>query len=582
MAKGKSKAAEARLDGFFNALETDLLSLGEIELNAATRFALDRLRARMKKRALYCNPELEPTALRDFVNLNASLADKRVNVDPRILAESRRFIEHILETYATRVNDQNIQITLDYEHLYDLWRFSPGATQHAEKLPAGHGNHAVEKIDAIFTTTWRAVPWVYKLRRTNHYFHQQDTLAGKVAMSAVLGSQMLTVPKNQEKVRTIAKEPLGNMIMQLAAGQYLTNVLAMIGLDITSQQVINKRLACFGSVTGEVATLDMTSASDMILTELVRALFPAEWVELLTAIRSEYTDIPGHGTVKLNMISTMGNGFTFPMMTLIIVSLIYGCRAVKPGKQRPFWVDWSRTAVYGDDIICPTDEVAVLITTLTDAGFIINKDKSYVEGPFRESCGGDYYKGVNVTPFYVTKLNVNADIYVAINKVLEFCANHKVVLCEALQYLRSILRGPAFLVAEWDAPDSGVQTCDVPRRYKKLQVKRLTRKVENQAYLLPLAVGGFVESSDLITSKPQSWIWGVGESLLSMFWKFVTSKPQQQDGVATVVYCPQPYQNEYSVKSCRLPKGYLSGWDPNKRSREVSSFISAYVELIFG
>lgn len=584
----KVRAADIRLNDVFAALTTDLQKLDETVEDEATRFALNRLFQRMKKRAEYVNPLLIPEALEGFVTLNESLKEKHVDVDPQILADARYFILCALQNYNTRLDPSNIQVSLDLEHLYDLWKFSPGATQHAQKQERGAGKHAAEKITAPFTTTWKAVPWVYNLRKRNHYFRRHDTLAGKVAMTPVQGSILSTVPKNQEKVRTVAKEPLGNMLMQLAAGDYLAGVLATIGLRIDTQQPKNKALALWGSKSGKLATLDMKSASDMILPELVRALFPREWYDMLMDLRSEYVEVPGKGTVKLNMISTMGNGFTFPLMTLILTALIYGMRAQSPKTKRRTWIDWTNTAVYGDDIIVPTEEAEGLVNVLTGAGFVINLDKSYIEGPFRESCGGDYWNGIDVTPFYITELNTNPQIYVAINKVLNYCARHKVTLCETLLSLKGMLRGSVFCVAEWDAPDSGIQTCDVPRRYKKLQVKKQTHDLIDREYLMPLAIGGYVESSNLVIQDNVPWEWAVGESWLSIFWKYSKSVPRQsrskdrdERGETTVVYCPQPYQNEYRAKECRLPRGYLTGWDPVYRSREASSFISAYVGLIF-
>jgi hypothetical protein len=59
--------------------------------------------------------------------------------------------------------------------------------------------------------------------------------------------------------------------------------------------------------------------------------------------------------------------------------------------------------VYGDDIIIPVDCVDSVIQTLEAFGLKVNKDKSFWNGKFRESCGGDYYDGEWVTPIRVRR-----------------------------------------------------------------------------------------------------------------------------------------------------------------------------------
>jgi hypothetical protein len=85
----------------------------------------------------------------------------------------------------------------------------------------------------------------------------------------------------------------------------------------------------------------------------------------------------------------MGNGATFSLETLIFASILDAC------------CGHARYSVYGDDLIVPRDNVARVIMALKYVGFIVNTDKSYTDGPFRESCGKDYYRGTDITPFYL-------------------------------------------------------------------------------------------------------------------------------------------------------------------------------------
>jgi len=60
--------------------------------------------------------------------------------------------------------------------------------------------------------------------------------------------------------------------------------------------------------------------------------------------------------------------------------------------------------VYGDDIIVPVDTLVHVIRYLEAFGLKVNTDKTFGTGKFRESCGGDYYDGVDVTPVRVRRI----------------------------------------------------------------------------------------------------------------------------------------------------------------------------------
>jgi hypothetical protein len=85
----------------------------------------------------------------------------------------------------------------------------------------------------------------------------------------------------------------------------------------------------------------------------------------------------------------MGNGFTFPLETLIFWSLAAACCPQD-----------SDATAYGDDLIVPTECYPLLVEVLVALGFVVNLTKSYHTGPFRESCGKDYFRGTDVRPYY--------------------------------------------------------------------------------------------------------------------------------------------------------------------------------------
>jgi hypothetical protein len=500
-------------------------------------FAISRQVQRMRKRAKIDDRELHARACSDFISTNALVGLRSVILPVEIVNEASYFIVRILENFTSRLDENCIQEVLSPSFLVDNWRYGPGASNGVR------GTHTVDKIVQDMTCTLPCEPFVSSLRQTNTYFQLFDKRKGKPGVTVVNGSRLTTVLKNETTRRTIAIEPSGNMALQLAAGMYLEGALRMIGLDIRDQQPKNKLLARRGSIDGSVATIDLKSASDMFSIDLVRKLMPPAWFKLLTSIRSEFIQTDSGEQVKLNMISTMGNGFTFPLMTLIITALVYANRRVRGGP--PMFIDWSSTCVFGDDIIIPTAEYESLTTVLEQAGLVVNHDKSYFSGPFRESCGGDYYNGYDSTPFYVSSLDCDSAVFVAINQTFEWCARHNCLLPQTIALLVSYVKGKVHLVPEWHNPDEGVLTPRVARRYSFLRVSNKPSIHKENVFTLMLAIGGYIRSNG-----------------------------------SDMFYSPRLFKNKVRVRHARLPNGYLDGADPLKRSSHVSSYIDAHTFLV--
>jgi len=549
VSKSNVKIGESRLNAFFTTLLEELLVSGP-QLPAVTRQV-----QRARKRARFLREDLRVSAIADFLAINEKVGNLvRENppssaLDPRIIANARYFITNVLERFTSSFDELAIQQPLEMSYLYSNWRFGPGASNGIK------GTHAADKIFQDMTCTALCEPLVLKLRSLNPYFCASDGHNGVSGTRQIEGSRLTTVPKNEETERTIAIEPSGNMCLQLAAGMYLEGALRHIGLNIRNQQQKNIAMAKRGSITGEIATLDLKSASDMISIDLVRALLPSVWFDLLMKLRSPVITAPIDGKgggvgkqVELNMISTMGNGFTFPLMTFIIVALIYGFRCTRGGPN--LYIDWSNTCVFGDDIIIPVGEYTGFVDVLTKAGLVVNIDKSFCEGSFRESCGGDFLNGVDVTPFYVKSLAVEQDVYVAINQVMEWMSRVGKTLHRTLALLRSYIDGRPHLVPEWMNPDQGVLTSGCPRRYTYLSLRHEQFRLSDRSlrFAMPLAVGGY--------------IFPVGDEL---FYLPRSNKPPR-----------------VSVRRSRLPQGYLDGWDPSYRTQPAASCVAAYAAIHFG
>lgn len=198
------------------------------------------------------------------------------------------------------------------------------------------------------------------------------------------------VPKSFKTDRSIMVEPLLNTFVQKGIGRWMKKRLYRHGIDLRNQSVQRER-ARVGSVTEEWATIDLSRASDSIAYLLVMELLPFEWFSLLDTWRTPMCRYK-KDFITLQKFSSMGNGFTFELETLVFKALLVGIASYIGVSDD--------SSVYGDDITCNTDLARATAYFFPLFGFSINVDKSYVEGPFREACGGDYRLGVDVRPWF--------------------------------------------------------------------------------------------------------------------------------------------------------------------------------------
>lgn len=215
----------------------------------------------------------------------------------------------------------------------------------------------------------------------------------------VRGNRFTTVPKDASKDRGICIEPSLNVFYQLAVGREITSRMKRhLGWDKRSCQDYHKSLARIGSLTGAISTIDLSNASDTVCSNLVKLLLPRDWFCLVDKLRSSHTYLDGKW-VKLEKFSSMGNGFTFELETLLFWTLSLAVQDIV-GFNEDAYTPGLTTSVFGDDIICPTSVASSLIAALRFFGFNPNESKTFIKGPFRESCGGDYFAGHDVRPHF--------------------------------------------------------------------------------------------------------------------------------------------------------------------------------------
>lgn len=203
-----------------------------------------------------------------------------------------------------------------------------------------------------------------------------------------------TVPKSYKSRRSICIQPTLNLFFQKAIGRMIRKRLQRDGINLDDQSR-NQKLASEAYAKG-FATIDLARASDSVSTELVRLLMPNDWFEHMDNLRTRSTNIDSE-VHTLNKFSAMGNGFTFELESLIFYALSWACVRCEADDRE------SEIAVYGDDIIVHSRHAERLIAVLKYCGFETNVDKTFVSGPFYESCGKHFFTGLEVTPVYQKK-----------------------------------------------------------------------------------------------------------------------------------------------------------------------------------
>jgi len=222
------------------------------------------------------------------------------------------------------------------------------------------------------------------------YLHsvQYTYLDRPVLPTFVDSNVFFTVPNDSEKDRGCCMEASGSIILQRPVGlSILRRYEKAYKVDQSTAQQLHQKLAREGSLTGKWATIDLSNASDTMARGLVKLILPSEWYALLNSLRATHTRV-GDRSIRLEKFSSMGNGFTFELETLLFRTLMEALGV-------------SEGYAFGDDMIVPTEHAQDLIQALRFFGFTPNANKTFCEGPFRESCGGDFFLGHPVRGHYL-------------------------------------------------------------------------------------------------------------------------------------------------------------------------------------
>jgi hypothetical protein len=222
------------------------------------------------------------------------------------------------------------------------------------------------------------------------------------------------VPKTLKGPRIIAIEPCCMQYTQQGIRDMLYNVIESHPLTSGrinfSDQTINRNLAMISSVDGLLATIDLSDASDRVPRNLALEMFRSnpDLRDAIDACRSTRAELPDGSILDpILKFASMGSALCFPIeamyfYTLCVMALL-GEHNLPVTCRNLSWVT-EQVHIYGDDIIVPSMYADAVLAYLQKYNCKVNRNKTFVSGKFRESCGLDAYDGVDVTPTYVRRL----------------------------------------------------------------------------------------------------------------------------------------------------------------------------------
>lgn len=394
----KRAGLPAFLSGFLSQVFTQDGSRLLDEPNVDAVFAIRQLTLMMAKIKLDCTERRVNQAFDAFIECEKELKELIISEEDKI-----RFVKSSSVLFAGMFSKADSDVY--YERIFP--RHGPGKT--AERLSA-NSKFALgtwtARLENVFPYRDHAIP----------SWREGSTLLDRVQVlepKEEIPVRVVSVPKTLKTPRIIAIEPAPMQFMQQGL---LSCLMEHFHEDDLLRNVIgfrdqqpNKAMAQKGSLTGSLATLDLSEASDRVSNQLVRLMFHRfpNLLEAVDASRSRKADVPRHGVQRLAKFASMGSALCFPVEAFVFTTIIFDAIAQelnRPLSRKLIHEFVGSVRIYGDDIIVPTDFAACVRTRLETFGFRVNIHKSFMEGNFRESCGGDYFMGQDVTPIRLRNL----------------------------------------------------------------------------------------------------------------------------------------------------------------------------------
>lgn len=312
----------------------------------------------------------------------------------------------------------------------DLWHYDIADAHFSSGSCAGGNKSLVSKLRALASF----VPSAYHHPLTALPGGKNMGVKGKEKVQ--LYPNLIEVPKKLLSRRVIAPERVDIAFYGQAALEALRRVVDITCKDYINEhdQSINNTLACEGSLTGEWATIDMSAASDSITRSLFFAVLPAELHSLYQNFMSAYCVLPEGSLYRLWLTFTSGHPLTWltEATWFLNIGRVGTSLAGVPDADK-------KVFAYGDDLIVPSEAYDTVCELLELLGHTVNRRKSYGSGIFRESCGGWYCGGHNVTPLFWPRRIVHSGKPEAIQAIAGL--QHKACELGTFPYLDMCCRG---------------------------------------------------------------------------------------------------------------------------------------------
>jgi hypothetical protein len=342
------------------------------------RYQLDSLFKRYKFTSdLFTADELREICFSSFCNTQLRLKSPSMGCRTfLVLQRARRIIKSILGSYNEEEHmskcrfGKRASVGVPKRHSYLDWRTGHSLTGSRDHILWFERYLISDRILSDIIT--RSIP------KGQPRYEECDTLT------------LTAVPKSFKTDRSICPNTTIGSFYTYGLGRMLQDRLTREGLDIRFLQTTHRSLAQRYSRTRECVTADLSSASDSFTSELINILLPRKWYNVLKFGRISHCEV-GDNRVYLQSFMQMGIGYTFQLQTLLFYGILKSIQELS-GIH-------GKISVYGDDLIYPFRMHHFVTGIFSDIGFILNKDKTFVKEQFRESCGGDYYCGIDVRPF---------------------------------------------------------------------------------------------------------------------------------------------------------------------------------------
>jgi len=450
--------------------EVDIMLTSDMSIETVNRFQLSnsfwkKFQGKKEKNA-------DSLCLEDFERSNLGCKDfafcAESDQELQVIGE----VKKLLDDFFFRGPD----LTMSWSDVFDHGNVGPGAS-----IEVLSHNFYTKLFDSTLSSTSERLYrfYLYSIMSNPTWYQAEKARESKFGHSLVRGNRLSFVPKTKEKSRTVCTEPVLNMFIQKGIGSFLERLLYRhFRIDLSVQPELNRRLARKGSIDGSFATIDLSCASDSISLEMLEQILPQYFLEWLKLSRSPYVIFPDGRIGELYMVSSMGNGFTFPLQTLLFATIVKACYRVlgiSPEIRNSGPLNFG---VFGDDIIVRKDSYAFVVKALKLFGFTINDHKSFNYGPFRESCGGDYWLGHDVRGVYLKSLSSRADVYSILNRLIRWSARTGILLPRTIALLKKQV-----ILLPIPFQDGDTEGFKVPNPPDSLKVDSNTQGVIYYAYV---------------------------------------------------------------------------------------------------